>query len=259
MRRLLLTLEYDGTDFNGWQVQAEGRTIQGTLEEAVRKTTAEQVRVVGAGRTDAGVHAEGQAAHFDTSSDLAPARFLRALNFWLPGDVAVLDCREAAPDFDARFSASSKLYRYRILRSRAPRPLRERSVLRQWRELDVQAMRECAAMLAGEHDFTSFASEHSESDSRVRRILRSDLTKEGDELHYLVEGGGFLYNMVRIIVGTLMEAGRGRITPQGFAGILAARDRKAAGPTAPARGLTLVKVNYPHDPRDAHGSLQSAS
>ncbi len=250
-RRLMIMVEYDGTGFCGWQLQAEGRTVQGVLEDAVLRTTGEAARVTGASRTDAGVHAEGQVAHFDTASALPPGRLLRALNHWLPDDVAVLDCREVAPDFDARFSASSKLYRYRILCSAARRPLRERFTLRQWRSLDVDAVRECAALLVGEHDFTSFASEHTEAESNVRRVMRSELLESGDELHYLVEGNGFLYNMVRIIVGTLLEVGRGRIAASDFVDILNACDRKAAGPTAPPWGLTLVRVNYPNDARPA--------
>jgi len=249
MRRLMLTLEYDGTDFLGWQVQAEGRTVQGVLEDAVRRTTGEELRVTGASRTDSGVHAEGQVAHFDTESDLGADRFVPALNYWLPADAAVLDSRQAPAGFDARYSASSKLYRYRILRSAARRPLRERFTLREWRDMDVGAMRECAAMLVGEHDFTSFASEHTETESNVRRVTRSELAEAGDELHYLVEANGFLYNMVRIIVGTLLEVGRGKMAAGEFARALEVCRRDAAGPTAPARGLALVNVTYPDDPR----------
>jgi len=250
----MLTLEYDGTDFLGWQVQAEGRTVQGALEAAIARATGETVRVTGASRTDSGVHAEGQVAHFDTASALPPAQMLRALNFYLPRDAAVLDCRQVAPDFDARFSASSKLYRYRILRSPVRLPLRDRFVLREWRPLDLDAMRECAALILGEHDFTSFASEHAEVEDKTRRVLRSELREDGPELHYLVEANGFLYNMVRVIVGTLLMVGRGRISPAQFVRALEARERKAAGPTAPARGLALVRVNYEDDPRRSGGA-----
>jgi tRNA pseudouridine38-40 synthase len=243
----MITLEYDGTDFVGWQVQAEERSIQGVLEDALFRTTGERRRVTGASRTDAGVHAEGQVAHFDTESALAPCRFTRALNYWLPPGVAVLDCRETDPGFDARRSALSKLYRYRILRSEVHRPLRERFALRVWRKLDVEAMQRCAGLLAGEHDFTSFASEHTESESNVRRILRSKWAEHGDELHYTVEANGFLYNMVRIMVGTMLEVGVGRMTGEQFAAALEACNRKAAGPTAPAKGLCLVRVRYAYD------------
>jgi tRNA pseudouridine38-40 synthase len=248
MRRLMTTLEYDGTAFHGWQLQAEGRTVQGVLEEALHKTAGHPVRVTGASRTDSGVHAEGQVAHFDTESRLSAGEFLRALNYWLPSDVSVLDCRDVDMSFDARYSASSKLYRYRLLLCPARRPLRDRFVVRVWQPLDLGAMRACSTMLLGQHDFTSFATEHDDSQSGVRNVFRSELVEVADELHYLVEANGFLYNMVRAIVGTLLMVGRNRLTPADFAAILGGRDRKAAGPTAPARGLTLVKVNYPDDP-----------
>lgn len=249
MRRLMITLEYEGTGFQGWQLQAQGRTVQGVLEDALRRTTGQAIRVTGASRTDSGVHAEGHVAHFDTESALRPGQVLRALNHWLPADVAVLDCREVSADFDARASASSKLYRYRILRSKMRRPLRERFALREWRSLDVDAMRGCANLLVGEHDFSSFASEHTQAASNRRHLMRSELVERDDELHYLVEANGFLYNMVRVIVGTLLAVGRGKIAAMDFADILHACDRGAAGPTAPARGLTLVRVNYRNDPR----------
>lgn len=249
MRRLMVTLEYDGTGFYGWQVQAEGRTVQGVVEEAIQRTTGEGARVTGASRTDSGVHAEGQVAHFDTGSRLSADQILRALNYRLPDDVSVLDCREADAAFEARYSASSKLYRYRMLLCPVRRPLSDRFAVRVWESLDLEAMQSCASLLLGEHDFASFATEHAESESGVRRVLRSEFVREGDELLYFVEANGFLYNMVRAVVGTLLMVGRGKLTPDGFAAVLAARDRAAAGPTAPARGLTLVRVNYPDDPR----------
>lgn len=249
MRRLLITLEYDGTDFCGWQLQAEGPTVQAVVEEAVRRVTQEAVRVTGASRTDSGVHAEGQAAHFDTASALSAERFVPALNFYLPPAVSVLSCRQVDAAFHARFSAAGKLYRYRILRSRPRRPLRERFVLREWRTLDEAAMRRCAALLLGQHDFASFASEHADGQDAVRTVTRSELTESADEMHYMIAANGFLYNMVRAIVGTLLEVGRGNMTEAEFARVLAAGRRDAAGPTAPARGLTLVRVTYPNDPR----------
>jgi len=244
-----MTLEYDGTDFCGWQLQAEGRTVQGVLEEAIGKASGTASRVAGASRTDAGVHALGQVAHFDTESELSPEQFLKAVNHWSPTDVSVLDCREAPEGFHARFSACSKLYRYRILRSAVRRPLRDALTVRVWRSLDVEAMARCAAMLVGEHDFTSFASEHTEAQSNVRRVTRCELTEDGDELHLLIEADGFLYNMVRIIAGTLLAVGRGKMAPEAFADALEARERTSAGPTAAARGLTLLRVRYPDDPR----------
>jgi tRNA pseudouridine38-40 synthase len=249
MRRLMLTLEYDGTGFRGWQVQAEGRTVQGVLERAIRRVVGCRVRATGASRTDSGVHAEGQVAHFDAESRLSEEELLKALNYWLPDDVSVLDCCEAASDFHARYSASSKLYRYRMVRCPVRRPLRDRFALRVWEPLDLEQMRACAALVTGEHDFASFATEHRETEHPLRRVLRSEFSEAGDELLYHIEADGFLYNMVRALVGTFLLAGRGTLTPLAFAAILNARDRRAAGPTAPARGLTLVRVNYPNDPR----------
>ncbi len=233
--------------------------MQGVLEEAVRRVTQESVRVTGASRTDSGVHAEAQVAHFDTASSLAPERFVPALNFYLPPNVSVLSCCRAPADFHARYDPTGKLYRYRILRSGPRRPLRERFVLREWRPLDLDAMRRCAALIAGEHDFGSFASEFNEEDNHVRRVTRSELVESGDELHYMVAANGFLYNMVRAIVGTLLEVGHGRMTPEQFEQVLAARDRSAAGPTAPARGLALVRVEYGNDPRgNAESGVRSS-
>jgi len=247
MRRIAIKVEYDGTDFEGWQLQAEGRTVQGAVEEAVGKAAGseERVTVHGAGRTDAGVHAEGQVAHFDTACDLAPEVLVRAINHWLPGGVSCRAAAEAAEDFHARFGAAGKLYRYRVLCSAEPRPLRERYCLRVFQPLDAAAMGECARAVAGEHDFASFASESWNYDSTVRTVTRSEWIEAGDEMHYLIEADGFLYNMVRALVGTMLEAGEGKLTPEAFAQVLEARDRKAAGRTAPAHGLTLVEVHYP--------------
>ena len=249
MGRMVITLEYDGSGFQGWQLQARGRTVQGVLEQAVTRSTTAFSRVIGASRTDAGVHALGQVAHFDTCTRLDADRLMGALNRWLPHDVAVLDCRRAPADFHAQFDPSRKLYHYRILRGAVRRPLREGYVMREWRELDLDAMRRCAAMIVGEHDFESFCSARSGANDRVRTVLRSELLERGDELHYVVEAGGFLYNMVRIIVGTMIHVGVGKMTPEEFALALAARDRTAAGPTAAARGLTLVRITYENDPR----------
>jgi tRNA pseudouridine38-40 synthase len=244
MPRFRVTIEYDGARFHGWQVQPDARTVQSVVEQAVEKATTTRTRITGAGRTDAGVHALGQVAHFDSDSALPPETMLKALNHWLPRSVAVRDCHIVPASFHACFSPSTKTYRYRILRGNVRAPLREGRVWNISRALDVRAMHDCAQMLVGEHDFTSFCSEHAEVKTRVRRLLSSDLTEDGDELHYTVAGRGFLYNMVRIIVGTLIDVGLGGMTRDNFAAALLARRRTATGITAPACGLTLMRIDY---------------
>jgi tRNA pseudouridine38-40 synthase len=245
----MLTLEYDGAEFYGWQLQAEGRTVQGVLEQAVQKATTAFSRVYGASRTDSGVHALGQVAHIQTDSRLDDATLMRALNDWLPPDAAVVDCRTVPEPFHAQFSPSTKLYRYRVLPGAVRRPLREGRVWRVRGPLDREAMRSAAGMLVGEHDFTSFCSEKAEVRSKVRRLLRSEVREADDELHYCVRGQGFLYNMVRIIAGTLVHVGRGGMTAEDFGRALAACDRSATAETAPPHGLTLVRIDYEDDPR----------
>jgi len=245
MRRVAFTIEYDGTEFNGWQLQAGGRTVQGVLEEAIFKATGARSRVHGASRTDAGVHAEGQVAHCDTDSRLPSWQMLKALNHYLPPDVAVLQAKDVPPQFHARFSATSKLYRYRVLLSRVRRPLLDRFCMREGRPLDVEAMQACADRVKGEHDFASFASEPERMNTTVRRVSRSEWRSEGEELRYYVEADGFLYKMVRTLVGTMLEVGLGKRTVADFERIMAAHDRRTAGPCAPAKGLTLMVVRYP--------------
>ncbi|MFW5922988.1 MAG: tRNA pseudouridine(38-40) synthase TruA [Planctomycetota bacterium] len=246
MTRFAITIEYDGTDFHGWQVQSARRTVQQVVETALAKTLGAEgtVAVHGSGRTDAGVHAAGQVAHFDAETDLSTDTLVRALNFWLPDDVGVLRAERVCPDFHARYSAKSKLYRYRLLCSPVPRPLRRRFVYREFKDLNLTIMQRCARIVLGIHDFASFTSSGSNAESTVRRIFRSEWEKSGPEFHYHVRGEGFTYNMVRALVGTMMEAGHGRISPAHFRRIILARDRTMAGPTAAPQGLMLMRVNY---------------
>jgi tRNA pseudouridine38-40 synthase len=248
MRRIALIIEYDGTDFLGWQLQARGRTVQGVVEEAVARATDASGRVVvhGSGRTDTGVQAAGRVAHFDAESDLDAATLTRAINHWLPADVGVLEAREMPGLFHARFSALSKLYRYRLLCSEVPRPLCRRVVYRVYEPLDYARMGACARRLLGVHDFAAVTSAGSSVESTVRRMLRSEWQEVGEELQYFVEADGFTYNMVRALVGTMIEAGRGKISVREFEGILRSRERAQAGPTAEACGLTLMEVRYDH-------------
>jgi tRNA pseudouridine38-40 synthase len=241
-----LTLEYDGRDFCGWQAQPGGRrSVQGTLEEAARRVAGGAVEVAGASRTDAGVHAEGQVVRLRAGARLEPETLARALNGILPRDVAV---REAAPvpeGFDPRRDARSKLYRFAIWNGPGPSPLRAARSLRVERPLDRVAMREAAFRLRGTHDFASFQAARSDARSAVRTVSRLDVVEVAPgELCLYVEGNAFLRHMVRILAGTLVEVGRGRRAAAGLPAALAARDRRAAGPTAPAHALTLVRIRY---------------
>ena len=245
-----LTLEYDGEGFEGWQLQPEGRrTVQGVLETAVARVTGQRARVVASGRTDAGVHAEGQVASLRLDGELEADRLRRALNGVLPRDVAVVHVARAPDAFHARRDARSKLYRYRVWNGRDRSPLRERRALCVTHPLDLAAMRRAARAFEGSHDFSSFRAAGASTASAVRRLLRLEVAGEaGAGVELLFEGDGFLRQMVRILTGTLLAVGSGRWAPEDMPAILAARDRRRAGPTAPARGLTLVAVRYDADP-----------
>lgn len=245
IRVLKLTLEYDGTAYGGWQRQSNAPSIQQSLEETLREMTKEDLRVTGAGRTDAGVHALGQVASVRTESRIPLHGFLRGLNTLLPGDISVLSVEDAPPDFDARRSARGKHYRYRILNRPARAALRERFV---WHIpgpiLDVSRMQAACEPLRGRHDFAAFRSADCERLTTVRELSRLEVHHVADELHVDVEGTAFLHNMVRIIVGTLVRAGRGDLDAEGVAAIRDAGDRTRAGMTAPAHGLYLARVDY---------------
>lgn len=241
-----LTLEYDGTEFSGWQSQAQGeRTVQATLAAALTELAGAPVRVTGAGRTDAGVHAEGQVAAATVETRLDAETLLRALNARLPRDLAVVGCDAAREDFDPRREALGKLYRYGVWNGRVASPLRRRRFHHVPGSLDVTALRLAAAPLCGRHDFASFQGAGSSVTDTVRSLRRVAVVGEaGGEIAFLLEGDGFLRHMVRNLVGSLLEVGVGRRPPGWISEVLAARDRALAGPTAPARGLTLVKVDY---------------
>lgn len=249
-RNVLLRLAYDGTDFFGWQIQPALPTVQGLLTEAFGKITQEQVHVCGAGRTDAGVHALEQAASVRMCSPIPAENLVSALNDHLPESIRVLSAMDVPFDFHAQHDAASKTYRYRMYRAPICPPWVVRFADPYPYPLDERAMIEAAPALAGTRDFRSFASAD-ESDLRpgktyIRTLFESRLERCGDELVYTVRGDGFLNHMVRNIVGTLLQIGRGRMRPQDIQHILEARNRSAAGPTAPARGLHLVCVEYPY-------------
>jgi len=244
MRNIKITIEYDGTAYCGWERQKNGVAIQEVLEKAVRGVTGKDSTVYASGRTDAGVHALGQVAHFGTPSDLPTERFLLALNAHLPNDIVVKRLEDAAPGFHARYDAKSKIYRYTILNSRIGSALNRDRVYQSWPQLDEQAMAKAAEHLVGEHDFRSFTSEARVKKNTERTILALDVRREGETVTVTVEATGFLYNMVRAIVGTLMDVGRGKTAPDDLPKILQARDRARAGQNAPARGLCLMGVKY---------------
>jgi len=254
MRNLKLILSYDGAEFSGWQVQPDAVTVQGTLASAIGRITGEKVLPQGSGRTDAGVHALGQVVTFVTESPVPTENFLKALNDILPATVRVLEASEAPADFHARHSARAKTYRYRIFRGTVCPPFLARYVWHYPYPLDEAAMERSSDFVVGEHDFTSFAAvdpDKSREDrgagsqpSNVRRIFSSVWMRTGEELIYTVRGSGFLHHMVRNLVGTFILVGRGTLQPEDMKRILEARNRSAAGATAPAEGLYLVSVEY---------------
>ncbi|MEO8071031.1 MAG: tRNA pseudouridine(38-40) synthase TruA [Acidobacteriota bacterium] len=247
MRTLKLTLAYDGTNYVGWQRQINGVSIQQLIEEALQPLVGVHVplpTVVGAGRTDAGVHALAQIASVQVDFAVPVAAVGRALNVRLPVDIRVLDVADAAPRFHAQFDAKGKCYRYRMATARVQSPFGRWFAWHAPEPRDVAAMREGAARLLGRHDFLSFQASGSASVDSVRTIERIDVVQEDDAIVIEVEGEGFLRHMVRIIVGTLSEVGSGRRRPDGMTAVLEARNRRAAGLTAPACGLTLVRVRY---------------
>jgi tRNA pseudouridine38-40 synthase len=268
MRNLKVILSYDGAEFSGWQVQPDAVTVQGTLASAIGRVMGEKVLPQGSGRTDAGVHALAQVVTFVTESSVPTENLVKALNDVLPPSVRVLEVTEAPADFHARHSARAKTYRYRIYRGSICPPFLARYVWHYPYRLDEEAMAQAAALVAGEHDFTSFAAVDPEkrenhegregtrrgdeaaatlissSGPNVRRIFSSGWERTGDELVYTVRGSGFLHHMVRNLVGTFILVGRGTLGGEDLTRILEARNRSAAGATAPASGLYLVNVEY---------------
>jgi tRNA pseudouridine38-40 synthase len=246
VRNLRLTLSYDGADLAGWQVQPGRTTVQGALASAIGRLSGENVLPQGSGRTDAGVHALAQVASFATASTIPSENWMKALNDILPPSIRVLEVTEAAPEFHARKSARAKTYRYRILRSAICPPFLARYVWHYPYPLEESAMVAAARVVVGEHDFTSFAAVDPErvAVSNVRTIFASSWTREGEELIYTVRGSGFLHHMVRNLVGTFLLVGKGTVSLEDLRRILDARERTAAGPTAPASGLYLVGVEY---------------
>lgn len=247
MRRIHLIIEYDGANYAGWQRQSNAMTVQEQLERAVFKLTSETLCVHGASRTDAGVHALGQSAHFDTESRIPADKFSFALNALLPGDIRVVESEEVDGEFHARFSSKGKRYRYLFYAAPHAGALNRNTHTHVIYPLDVEKMNAEAKSLIGTHDFGAFAASGSVVKDTVRRIYRADVSRNGSEICLIVEGNGFLYNMVRIIAGTLIYVGTGKLEAGAFQRAIASGSRLDLGPTAPAHGLTLMRVFYNED------------
>lgn len=247
MRRIKLVVAYDGTDYCGFQVQNNGPTIEGELNRVLSELFSEDIRVIGASRTDSGVHAYCNVAVFDTEARMPAEKMVYAINQRLPEDIRVQSSCEVAGNFHPRHTDTRKTYEYRIYNAPVQNPMKRRFALWNYHNLNVDKMKEAAAYLVGEHDFKSFCSADSQVESTVRTIYDLSVTEDDGDIVISVCGNGFLYNMVRIIAGTLLEAGKGKIEPNEMIQILKAKDRQAAGPTAPAHGLTLVKYEFLED------------
>jgi len=244
MRNLALTLRFDGAPFCGWQSQPNGPTVQDALEQAILRVTGESVRVTGCSRTDAGVHARQFVCNFHSETKIPCERLPAALNYYLPEQIAVLGCFEAAPGFNARFDCRAKTYRYHIHNAPVHDPFLLRRALLEPLPLDEAVLAREAAAFIGTHDFTSFCAAGGSAKTTVRTVSRFDVLREGEEIYFFVRADGFLYNMVRIMAGTLLEIAKGRLPQGSIPEIIEARDRSRAGFTAPAEGLMLWEVEY---------------
>ena len=245
MRRIRTIIAYDGTDYVGWQTQPNGVAIQEVIEQAILEVTGERSSLQGSGRTDSGVHARAQVAHFDTNARMAADKIAIALNTHLPADIRVLFSEEVDPEFHARFSAKEKQYRYFVQTGPHADVFARKYSFHAYMPLDLDIMQQAAALVPGTHDFSAFMSTGREVESAVRTVTLSRWEKQGRFLVYTVQGNGFLYNMVRILVGTMVGIGSGRIPPDSMEKALSTLSRKDAGPTAPPHGLVLWRVKYP--------------
>lgn len=244
MKRVKLVVAYDGTNYHGWQVQDNGITIEEVLNRTISELVQEDIKVIGASRTDAGVHACGNVAVFDTESRIPGDKFSFALNQRLPKDIRIQESCEVDADFHPRYADTVKTYEYNILNRRFELPTKRLYAAFCYYPMDIERMNQAAAYLVGEHDFKSFCSAGAQVQTTVRTIYAVNVTKADDMVHIRITGNGFLYNMVRIIAGTLMQVGTGLMEPEQVKEILEARDRSKAGPTAVAKGLTLVEIRY---------------
>lgn len=243
-RNIKLTVSYLGSAYCGWQSQRNGKTVQETLASAIESLTGEYPKLHGCGRTDSGVHAKSYCCSFKTTSEATAETYLRGLNALLPRDIAVLSAEQVEEDFHARFSVTGKKYEYYILNTPCRDPFWEGRALHYKRRLDEKLLNEAAQAYVGEHDFSAFCSTGGSVKDKVRVITEASVRREGDLVVFSVSGNGFLYNMVRIIAGTLVYVGMGKLTPDDVKDIILSRDRTKAGKTLPPEGLTLVSVEY---------------
>ena len=244
VRNIKLTICYDGSGYHGWQVQPNGDTIQQQIINALQNLTGQKIKVTGSSRTDAGVSALGQVASFLIDSPIPTQNFAKALNSWLPRDIAIAEVVEADPTFHAIASTKSKHYRYTLTTSKTPPVLKITQCWHYGYDLDSEQMNAAAKLFIGEKDFKSFASAADERKSSVRTVTRCEISKQGDEIYLDIEGNGFLYNMVRTFAGTLLDIGRGRLPVECVESVLESGNRADCGPTAPAGGLYLLRVLY---------------
>lgn len=244
MKRVKLEVAYDGTNYHGWQIQPNEVSIEQIINEKLSELTGEEIKVIGASRTDAGVHAMGNVAVFDTESRIPGEKFSYALNQRLPEEIRIQSSCDVADDFHPRHCDCRKTYRYQILNAEFPVPTHRLYSHFIYYNLDLKAMRQAAQYLIGEHDFKSFCSSKTQVTETVRTIYDLQVLKDGEMISIFVKGNGFLYNMVRIIAGTLIEVGLHRKQPDEIKEMLERKDRQIAGPTAPAKGLTLMKIEY---------------
>ena len=256
MRRIKLTVAYDGTDYCGWQIQPNGITVEEVLNKALSDLTKETVKVIGASRTDAGVHARGNVAVFDTKSPIPPERIAYAVNALLPDDIVVVRSEEVGCDWHPRYQNSIKTYEYTIVNREMPDPLRRRDSWFVSFPLDIDDMKKAARYFIGEHDFKTFCSVHTGVKTTVRRIDSLDVEKKGERIKIRISGNGFLYNMVRIIAGTLVEVGRGAFAPSEVKEMLEQKERGRAGATAPPQGLVLLGIVYDGQADTERGQIQ---
>jgi tRNA pseudouridine38-40 synthase len=244
MKRIRLMVAYDGTNYSGWQIQPNAPTIEKKLDEAIYALTGENVHVTGASRTDAGVHALGNVAVFDTASSIPADKFTYALNRYLPEDIIIQQSDEVESDFHPRHCDTRKIYCYSILNTEFGLPKKRNYTWNVPGNIDISKMQEAAEYLVGEHDFKSFCCVRTQTETTVRTIYSLDVDRKGDEILITVTGNGFLYNMVRIIAGTLIQVGKGKFNPEYVKEMLDAKDRTQAGQTAPPQGLTLMRIEY---------------